>query len=932
MLYVMISFSLFIEPVYSQIFESDEIRLFVPEKMIAGETYQGMITLLSPSSQNLLAIIKTDNDFILNVDSSVNIDVNQNHGIFNITPLHEGTTDIFVSLDGELASATTTVYSQKSGPQKLKIILPGNSTLANDLKGFVFLLDGNGSPVKSESDITVNLSSTEKIVVPPQVTIFNGTTNASFGINVRSSGDISAIASGLDADSATIQKIQETIDVKMAIAPNIIKENTPTNYFIWLEKDRKPYSTPNSLKIEISSSNTDVIRLEKVPSSYKNDNTIITSMTDGITTGTLYAGSEGVAEIFVSIQDYGHTSTIATVGPVVLVEGEIIEEDVLSERVNIEPNHIQFWVYPDVTDDVAYGVAALYYTETTETLDVTLGKDDIQITNLVDHTTLIPVKSADSLITISSESGLKHDSNYMIDDTQFPSNSKVFEIIAEDVGEYIITATGGKSSDTANLKVVTNYNSQYSILTTTLPVLTDNTQPLLMVSIIDENQNIVDISEAFGFSLYMDAYSDNSKIGSSVRLFDDNVGVVSGMLNGISSITLSSEKLGPVSESLTPSGVPVSIEFLTPDNVHAGEPFAVAIHTIDAEGIPIYKISTQSTTSSGFDKIDEGIISISGINGQQISILAQIGGAFQKHIDSFTNTISFDVEPIPENVRIGKPLTIIINSPFDGIEYSIDSPFPYEKIDENTFSVIPGHEVDDAIITIFGKLDGFNTLSKQMSFSSENIVEISTMAKTPEGHFIFPEYDIVLSDGIENRETPYTHSIKPQQIVVTFPNDWNTASSGYKLVDLKLDDSSVNGNQLDFFADSDRTITAIYDRFVQITVIDGKGSGIYPYGENIKISAPDKQKISFLVMEKFDYWIGIDKSTSSFTVKTEKDIEITAIYKDDYTILMGMILAIVIAFVILVIKKGDSAYIYHLEEIIEKITSLVKPLIPKIKK
>ena len=88
MLYVMISFSLFIEPVYSQIFESDEIRLFVPEKMIAGETYQGMITLLSPSSQNLLAIIKTDNDFILNVDSSVNVNVNQNHGIFNITPLH----------------------------------------------------------------------------------------------------------------------------------------------------------------------------------------------------------------------------------------------------------------------------------------------------------------------------------------------------------------------------------------------------------------------------------------------------------------------------------------------------------------------------------------------------------------------------------------------------------------------------------------------------------------------------------------------------------------------------------------------------------------------------------------------------------------------------------------------------------------------------
>ena len=396
---VMFSFSLY-QTSYSQVFESDGMELYIPEKMIVGETYQGMVTILTPQSNDSLIIITNDDNHTLETVPTVMVRANQNHGIFDITPLNEGTGIIFASFDGELISSVTQIYSEKSGPKKLKIILPGTSTIANELTGFVFLLDGNASPVLADRDIHVSLLSTEKIIVPPKITILNGTTNASFKMDVSATGDISTVAQGLETGFNTIQKSQQTIDVKMAIAPNIIKENSSTNYFVWLQKDGKPYSVPSSLKVEIQSSDIDVIRMEKPIPKYKNDNTITTSINDGLLTGTLYTGSKEVAEVFVSIQGYGHASSVITVGPATLLDGEIIDEQYLLELGDVKPNHIQFWVYPDVTDDVAYGVAALYHSETEDILDVTLDDDGVQVTSIIKHTTLIPIYSEDEMIGI----------------------------------------------------------------------------------------------------------------------------------------------------------------------------------------------------------------------------------------------------------------------------------------------------------------------------------------------------------------------------------------------------------------------------------------------------------------------------------------------------------------------------------------------------
>jgi len=931
---VFIAFSHNIDVVYAD-FVSSEIEIFVPEKMIVGESYHGMVTILSPSQSNSLVLLSVDNDFVLGIDASVNIPINKNHGIFEIYPLYQGEAEVFVSYDGKILSASTVVFSEKSGAQKLQIILPSNSTIASDISGFVFLLDGNDPPVPADKDTMVTLVSSEKIIVPANVVIKNGTSNVNFPVTVRATGEITAMAYGLSSGYATIQKSQEIINVKMAIAPNIILEGSYTNYFIWLEKDGLPYTVQGVQKVEIQTSDMDVVRLGVSPASYKNQNSIITSMYDGMAKGRLYTGERGIAEIFVTIPNYGSTSSTVYVGATLL--GESNEKDVtLLEKYydedifwtdELEINYIQFAVYPSITDDYAYGVASLYHAEQTEEIEIIVDEEGVQITNVVQQTVLVPSKTEDIQISISSQSGIEHDSSYLLNDVSFPTHSKIFEITANNVGNYTITATGGNSHDTANLQVTTTYNSKFSILSTLLPVRTENTQPLLMISIVDENGNIIDISDSFGSTISLNIHTINGVVGASSIKLHENVGIVSGFLTKLDTISISSDMFGSSSSQLTPSGIPVSVEFLVPDNVHAGEPFPITIHEIDSMGVPISKKQTSELSSTGFEKIDEGLIVVDDIGESQISILAQIGGAFTQSINSFVNEIDFDVLTVTENVRVGVPVIIKMESSFDDIEYFIDSPFPSEKINENTFTVTPSYSSDNIIITITGKLDGFNTLNKQLELTSENIVELRIVANDTHGIVLSPDYKIHLSEEILEDTAPNTHLINPQHVSLVFFDEYSTFGAGYRLVELYDNDKLVDGNVLEFYADGDHTITIIYDRVVKITVNGGHGSGVYSYGEEVVISAPSKEKLSYLIMEKFSHWQKVDKP-EKFVITADSDYMITAVYQDDYTILMIVIVGMVVSLMFVIFRKGDSKIRYHIITILDSL----KTKLSKMKK
>jgi len=133
-----------------------------------------------------------------------------------------------------------------------------------------------------------------------------------------------------------------------------------------------------------------------------------------------------------------------------------------------------------------------------------------------------------------------------------------------------------------------------------------------------------------------------------------------------------------------------------------------------------------------------------------------------------------------------------------------------------------------------------------------NLVEISVNANTIHGDIISPEYTIKQIDSESTYNTPHVQTISPQSVVVTLPKDWKSTIGGYKLVGLSINGQNIEGNTIEFYADSDKEITAIYDRFVSVVIIDGDGSGVYSYGDMVSISAPDKPILSYLVKETFD--------------------------------------------------------------------------------
>lgn len=76
-------------------------------------------------------------------------------------------------------------------------------------------------------------------------------------------------------------------------------------------------------------------------------------------------------------------------------------------------------------------------------------------------------------------------------------------------------------------------------------------------------------------------------------------------------------------------------------------------------------------------------------------------------------------------------------------------------------------------------------------------------------------------------------------------------------------------------------------------------------------------------MEKFDYWEGIDKP-ETFVIKTKNDLTITAMYSDDYTVLMIVIVLFVLGVMFVVYRKGDNKIRYYIIDFIDYLNSKIK--------
>jgi hypothetical protein len=303
-----------------------------------------------------------------------------------------------------------------------------------------------------------------------------------------------------------------------------------------------------------------------------------------------------------------------------------------------------------------------------------------------------------------------------------------------------------------------------------------------------------------------------------------------------------------------------------------------------------------------FIKIDEYDVSGMSINNNHIVatngsvIFVTEYGIVRETINTFLNKLFFEMHIDREEWNVGENTTIIINT--DGM-LSIDTDLPY-TIDGNKINI----EFDrrgEHNLTLVAQKEGYESIEKIITFLVKEFVTLSIEAKSTTSTISIP---FILEIDGERKEllTPYTDIIEAQTINLTFPNSYENLDFQRIIINGK----SIIENKLSIDIFNDTSIITTYGRNIIINVEDAEGSGSYPIGAMVTLSADDKEIIPFILKEKFDHWEGLSNTLNNksnpLIFRAEESMNIRAVYKIDYTGLT-IPMAVIATIAILKIKK-----------------------------
>lgn len=918
----------------SGLFKND-VYLWIPSKMIKGEGYEGLVVLSDTTNTGKTVLITTSDSTIIDIPKSITIQSESNHGIFEINTLKEGDAKIFVSVNGAITSTDVKVYSSASKPNKLELFLASNGTKTAKVPVYVFALDRNGSPAPVKDDTIIHLgSSAEMIQVPDSITIQNQTYYARFTAEVNGAGKINASAQNLKSDTINVKRHQDNVDVMMGIAPNVALENSEVYYYVWLEKDGKPFRPPYVIDVFLSSNDPKVGRLApRGTTQHYGDNTIHGMMIDGIAKGTLFTGDRGSVTISANVDGFGYARADLVVGPVTFSN----DEGLSGNPVQIEPssnipvnstkqpsridaiyhpNIALSWAFPTKTSDKAYGIAALYWQNVTKTVNTTINETNgTEVQSVLSTQTLVPLPLDDRTITVASQEGLVHKTMYKMSQSNRLESTEgrgrlsaiQFELDASNQGDYAISVSGpGLDTSQTKLEVIPEYTESYKIGIVSLPSRPDVWQDLAIVSVLDDGENLVDsgMIQDKDIKIIPSKIQVNGEIaiGQSANI------IVSGKVTEQASIVASATNMGAATADIIPAGIRTAIEFELPEIIHIGEPFPYVIHAVDVFGTPLTKINEPiGMSTSGRIEIDDNQQYLTVRNSGQgtIAVLLDVG-ADTKSFEAFSNTMNVDVALDKKTARIGEKTALTVISDIQNLEITIDSPVAFAETNEkknennnnnnNRYFLAYPESPGTFDVTVTAQKDGFASVTKSLSLEAVNLFDIIVKAVSTEDNKEIPaKLSIILSNQTINEIiTPYKKELGPSEIMLSFPPEQKIGNKSYSLKKILAGNQEfLNESEIGLFVDSSTDITAFYDRMIKVDVAGAQGSGFYPYGQTVTLSVPPKDKISFLVREVFDHWEGLPYQTEPISFTAEEDISASVVYRDDYTFLMLLVAAIV---------------------------------------
>jgi hypothetical protein len=877
--------------------------IWIPEDIITGESYEAVIVTDKTSWAGKTAVISTDDPTVIQVPHSVTIMPHSNHGIFPLKPLRDGTAQVFALIDGNIISTKTTVHSSSRQPEKLSIILAANSTKADDIIGYVLSVDGRGTPAPVPADTLVQLFSSSLIDIDAaKIKILKDHYQTRFHAKIRGSGNIYASAENYSIAERHIEKIADGVTVKVAVAPNIMMENSKAFLFVWLEKDGKPFKLPHMTYAFVSSSNLKSVRLNDTPTIKQYGDSILKiPIVNGVGKGQVISDMPGTSTITASVNGFGASQASVVVGPVLVdqnFEQAISEQSKMDKIESKKPNVAMAWIYPTVTDSVAYGVVALYNMNFTHNTHTTITENNTKIATSSSINRIVPVPIDGRTITLSSTAGLQHPGAVVLSKTSQNTGSThavQFEVVGVGQGNHTVFVSGpGLEQYRAFLKVTAPFSETYKIKPVRIPTLPETLADQMIISITDDDGALVDPRLVFLEQPMFSIVADNVQTQAAIS---SNSAVHSGTINGTSKIVISWKNLAPTEMHLVPSGIAASITLDVPPKVHITESFPYSVHEKDSFGIPIRKLNSAGISFADGVKAEMTRMRVDSVGVKMVGAVAS-AGAESKHIESFANTFNIDAIPSGITNRIDRPFQIEIVSDVGEFDLTVNSPFPYQKTEENLFTVTPNKAGSHDIVFVASK-DGYAPAVVTFPVFAEKFVNLSIRALASDGSELNIQQSIQIGNTTKLITTPHYEEVKPQFLQSAFAHNYVGGNNGYRLNTVTFGiQNAPDGTISNLFLGNDTEIIAKYDRTIKVDVENADGSGFYSYGHKVVITANPRDKAWFFVRDVFDHWEGIDGATERVEFVATSDVRAKAVLREDHT------------FLTLIVGIGTSVMLY----------------------
>ena len=993
--------------------------VWIPTKMIKGLTYEGMVLLDDAANYPRTIILVSSDQDVLSVKREITVQAGRNTAIFDVVANSGGVAKVYAVMGGKsLSTDEGTVYEINTAPYQIMLVAPGanratqdGASMPDDLRipddvvfpdgasfndaitlvtgsagittgtdtvpVFIYVLDQNGAPAVVETDMELSLGASTGITVPETVVILAGTNHVRIVAGIDRSGLIHAVAPGLHPSTIGIDRMADTADIRLAVAPTVISEGSAAYYYVWLEKDGRPYTPERVMDVQLVSTDRSVAGFDRAHTDaeiagYGNTNTvkddvITIQMAGGFARGLVYTGDAGIATLTASISQYGTASYGVRVGAAGISDAGLCAEDKESVMIGRpDPTNLVVWLMPYVTDSVAYAVVAQYHIANVEGAtnldsggmaeslldrvipDIT--SEELQAQELSaglislsprgsggdvataeeeeeEGCVATPVPFTEQFITVSSDGGATHDRTYgTLHQYGIRGAAIEFPIEFQTTGKHTIQVTGneigtfGETGDlfgswtdadewAATIQVEKAHVDDYSLGITPLPFDSDRPSDVAMVYLQDGQGSIVEVN-----SLPLrtkDLVVSQTTSNFEIERYDNAFILISG-LNKTDDVSVSTAAIPPASQRLVPADKTVGTHIDVPRAVHVGEEFPYAMHEINGNGVPLRIIDSpdvlfggsvvESRSGSRLVAEDSGVT-------KTITVIG-MGEPLTEVIDVGRNKLDFeiDIDADDDNsLRVGKPVLLRLISDVAGIDYTISWPSwaEYEQVGDNEYSITPNRAGNDTI-SIVGEKRGYGTERGSVNISAIHEVNVIARAES-NGKSIPIKPEIANIEDDSDIGVPYTGP--PVYAHVKYPLDYITQTGeGYLFAGMEINGEPSESSEFESYLDTDTRFMGKYERQIFIDILDAQGGGVYRLGDEVMVSAPDREKASFLIIETFSHWEG-DLSGkgrgSSFTFGASEDIYAVAIYKEVHAWMGIMFAAAAVIAILAVFRKSD---------------------------